>query len=99
MNKETPLFTREETNLIYYFATEKNSARRFGFYASVLAAPAIIACYGLVQRDHIALAVGFFGLFGMVIWYISTERRYAKQFRSICEKLVTSGAMSPKENP
>jgi hypothetical protein len=91
------MFTPEEVNLVYYFATERSDARRLWFYLSVLVAPVVIAGYGLVQRDYLALAVGFVGLLGMVVWAIANERRYASHFRSICEKLASSGIVAPKE--
>jgi hypothetical protein len=89
-----PKFTAEEANLIRRFANEGSEASRLSFYASVLFAPIAIAVYGLFQRDYLALAVGFFGLLVIVLWHISVERRYAKHYRSICEKLAQSGMVS-----
>ncbi len=97
MERDVPKFTAEEAHLIHYFATERNGANRLWFYASVLVAPIAIAVYGLFQRDYIALAVGFFGLLAVVVWYISVEQRYGKHYRAICEKLTQSNVVSPED--
>jgi hypothetical protein len=94
MGDDVPKFTPEEATLIHYFATERNESNRLWFYTSVLAAPIGIAVYGVFQRDWLALAVGFFGLLTIVVWYISVERRYGKHYRAICEKLSQSGMVS-----
>ncbi len=96
MGDDVLKFSAEEANLIHHFAIERNGANRLWFYVSVLFAPVAIAVYGLFQRDYLALAVGFFGLLAIVLWYISVERRYARHYHAICEKLTQSGMVSPE---
>jgi hypothetical protein len=92
-----PHFTTEEAYLINYLATERDDSRRLWFYAAVLIAPVAIAVFGVVQKDYVAVAVGFFGLLSIVVWYISDERQHAKHYRAICQKLAQAGINTPKE--
>ena len=83
------MLSADEENLVRIFARERNSERLW-FYVAALFAPLLMGIYGFAQRDWMALAVAFFGLFGMVAWSIHREARYVSHFRGICAKVLAS---------
>ena len=85
-----PMFTPDEEALIRLGAKDRGNADRLWFYAAVLVAPLLMALYGLMRKDYIALAVAFFALFIMVGWWIARERKYAAEYRSMFRKLEAS---------
>ena len=84
------MFTPDEEALIRLGAKDRSNSDRLWFYAAVLVAPLLMALYGLVHRDYLALAVAFFALFVMVCWSIARERTYAAEYRSMFRKLEAS---------
>ena len=84
------MFTPDEEALIRLGAKDRGNADRLWFYAAVLVAPLLMALYGLMHRDYLALAVAFFALFVMVCWWIARERTYAAEYRSMFRKLEAS---------
>ena len=92
------MLTPEEENLLRLMATERGNLDRLWFYVAVLLAPVAMAVYGFVQRDYIALAVAFFGLLVLVVWSITRELKHAAHFRTIAEKLISSGVIRGGKN-
>ena len=92
------MLSEDEEQLVRLFARERNNSDRLWFYAAALFAPVAIGIYGVVQRDWLALAVAFFGLFGMVAWSVHREFRYAIHFRGICTKVLNSDLVPRAKN-
>jgi hypothetical protein len=84
------MFTPDEEALIRLGAKGRGIADRLWFYAAVLVGPLLMALYGLVRRDYLALAVAFFALFALVVWSILREQRYAAHYLSMFRKLEAS---------
>ena len=80
-------FTPEERSLIAYYAQQEGALRHWGFHLALLTPILMFGGYGLLRRDIIALALAFFALLGVVLWYVLASRRYGQHLGSICHKL------------
>jgi hypothetical protein len=84
------LLSEEEKQLVRLMARERTNANRLWFYATALFAPVVMAIFGFAQRNYLALTVAFPGLLGLMVWLVLMDLRYAKCFRGICAKLLTT---------
>ena len=93
-----PVFTKEESWLIQHLAIHESGARRWSYYLAALVAPVGIVVYGIVQRDYVAVSVGFFGLLIMVLRAIWDQEKRAATFRSVGQKLLASGLVKEERH-
>lgn len=81
--------TPEERALIDAYTTPESVAlQHWGFHLAILLPEAVLAAYGLVQRDMEAIATGFFCLFSVQLWLMVASRRTDATLRSLCRKLL-----------
>lgn len=82
-------FSHEEKSLVLGIANDRNGVgSRLGFYASVLVPVSGFACYGIAQRDFLALTLGFIGLSIFVVWRISRELSILATYRALFAKVA-----------
>lgn len=73
------------------------AAARTGFlsllasYLPYLAPVALFGVYGIAIHDLTAVALAFFCLFGLSLWWIHSQNRSAKLFQSVCIKVLAAG--------
>ncbi len=84
------MFDADEKTLIRLHAATRDGADRFWSYASVLVAPVLMALYGIVQREYVAVSVAFAGLLAMVVWAVFRDLRHAGLYRQICRKIIAA---------
>lgn len=88
------LLTVEEENVVRILAADTGNRDRLWFYIVVLVAPLGMAVYGFLQRDYLALAVAFFGLFILVAWWVWREIQHLAIFRSIAKKMLSANLLT-----
>jgi|GEM_PF-2412888 len=82
-------FSKEERQFVEYCASERAGVgSRLGFYASVLVPVILFGCYGVLQRDFVAVTVALVGLLIFVWWRLSAEMNHVKVHRSVFEKVL-----------
>lgn len=83
-------FSPEEWSIIVGFASWHGAARnRIGWYASAVGPILLFGAYGIWKSDIIALGLAFVSLLAYVAWVSAAEVRGLKEYRSICNKIIT----------
>lgn len=82
-------FTEEERSLIAAMTSPRQSVGyRIGAYASALVPVTLIAVYGLMRDDVVAVTVAFGGLLIYVCWQAWGDLRYVAVWAAICRKIA-----------
>lgn len=91
----------EERRLVALIARERtNTFSRLGFYAVVLVPVALLAVYGFLKHDYIAITIALLGLLLYVVWRLIQELSIIRVYRSIFAKVLAheEGARSVSDD-
>jgi len=72
---------------------------RVASYASVLVPVTLIACYGILRSDIVAVSVAYGGLLIYMGWQMVSELRYVKLWNSVFRKIVEHESAFEKVSP
>jgi hypothetical protein len=91
--------TKEERYLVARYLESGSTSGIVGWAVATIAPTALIFAYGVYTLDPVAIAVGYVGLLGLVIWYLSCSQKSSRHLVSALRKYeeATAATKAPRQ--